>query len=150
MNFTNIKKIILLILISNIFYPLVVSAAEPWAGLATVSTNNKEDYNKYCNATGATDNVKMMRCDITVFDRKGIPTKFQFDAIKTSYTDFLLVDDRRNDVDVKLKLNKKKKKKKKDVVLRTTPPPKKKKKKIKKKKKKTQKPILKNQSAKIK
>ncbi|EKD44067.1 MAG: hypothetical protein ACD_72C00004G0001 [uncultured bacterium] len=105
MNFTNIKKIILLILISNIFYPLVVSAAEPWAGLATVSTNNKEDYNKYCNATGATDNVKMMRCDITVFDPKGIPTKFQFDAIKTSYTDFLLVDDRRNDVDVKLKLN---------------------------------------------
>ncbi|GEM_PF-6497023 len=100
-----IIKIILLLLFSNIFFPFVAKADDPWAGLKDISINNKEDSVKYCEASGFIDNIKMMRCDITVFDPKGAPTKFQFDAIKKTYSDFILVNDKRLDMDVKLKLN---------------------------------------------
>jgi hypothetical protein len=85
--------------------PQMILAADPWEGLKNISINNKEDYKSYCSTSGATDNIRLMRCDVTVYDPKGSPTKFQFDAIKKTYNDYLLVNDKRLDLDVKLKLN---------------------------------------------
>lgn len=95
MNVTFYKKnTFLLIILLSLFFPFSTKAADPWTGLKDISINNKEDYKTYCAATQATDNKQLMRCDITVYDPKGAATKFQFDAIKKSYSNFVLVNDK--------------------------------------------------------
>ncbi len=88
------KNTFLLIILLVLFFPFITKADDPWVGLKDISINNKEDYKSYCAATQFTGNKQLMRCDITVYDPKGATTKFQFDAIKKSYSNFVLVNDK--------------------------------------------------------
>jgi len=100
-----IKKLLLIILISNLFFPFIAKAEDPWIGLKNIAINNKEDYKTYCSATQAVGNQRLLRCNINVHDPKGAVTAFQFDTIKKEYSNYTLVNDRRNDIDIQLKLN---------------------------------------------
>lgn len=95
MTVTFLKKItFLLIVLLSLFFPFTTKAYDPWTGLKDISINNKEDYKNYCASTQFTGNKQLMRCDVTAYDPKGVATKFQFDAIKKSYSNFVLVNDK--------------------------------------------------------